>query len=63
MSDWTEATDPVPARREKEITPAEAARRRRRAERMKGRGSLLLFAGTDRLDGHAIEPDFDDMGA
>lgn len=61
MSDWDDACDPVPAK-EPELSPAEAARRRKRLARLKAQGRLgslpYKHEATDFL-----EPAFDEMGA
>ena len=64
MSDWQDACDPTqPVRERREISSAEAARRRRRAQRMKGFGKLRSFADTDDLAGDFLEPAFYEMEA
>lgn len=59
MSDWQDATDPVPQRRE--LTPNEAAKRARYWARERKREWRL--PGMDAPSACVVEPDFDDMGA
>lgn len=57
-SDWTEATDPVPARRE--LTDAEKAQRIRRLEKTrKNRGYVAMKA--DAVSMYRVDADFDAM--
>jgi hypothetical protein len=57
MSDWSEACDPVPARRE--LTEAEKRHRQAMIERRRKKGLSRPEAFTPAW----VEPDFDDMGA
>lgn len=56
-SDWRDACDPVPARRE--LTPGQAAKRARywANERKRGWGK----PGADAPSAYRVEPDFDEM--
>jgi hypothetical protein len=57
MSDWSDACDPVPARRE--LTEAEKRHRQAMIERRRKKGLSRPEAFTPAW----VEPDFDDMGA
>jgi len=62
MSDWEQATDPVPARREIVRTPEQLARIRARLKRFKS--SYLVASNVkDAANSPWVEPDFEDMGA
>ena len=59
MSDWSEATDPVPPRRE--LTDAEKAQRIRRLEKTRfSRGYVAMKAGAVSM--YRVDADFDAMG-
>jgi len=57
MSDWTEATDPVPARRE--LTDAE--KRRRVALKARERRNNWITSGDDTPSTYHVEPGFDEL--
>ena len=57
MSDWTEATDPVPARRE--LTDAEKRRLQALMELRRRQG----FRRPNAPSAYLVNPDFDEMGA
>lgn len=58
MSDWTEATDPVPERRKRERTPAEIERNRRLLKRRAHLPNKLTKDSVPIF----VDPDFEDMG-
>lgn len=60
MSDWLDATDPVPARRE--LTDAEKKRHQRFRAHMDRVGGWLR-AGAQAPSTYHVEPDFEEMGA
>ncbi|HEY1034982.1 MAG TPA: hypothetical protein VGE09_08375 [Pseudoxanthomonas sp.] len=57
MTDWEQATDPVPARRE--LTPAEKRRLAALMELRRRQG----FRRPNAPSAFQVNPDFDDMGA
>lgn len=59
MSDWSEATDPVPPRRE--LTDKQRAKRARYWERERKR--QWRATRPDVPSTYRVEPDFDEMGA
>lgn len=60
MSDWTEATDPVPARRE--FSEEEKLAKIKRMQRTRlARGWVKLNAQS--VSTHYVSSDFDEMGA
>lgn len=60
MTDWLDACDPVPARRE--LTDAEK-RRRRAFLNHHNRQKQWLSPSVDACPTYAVEPVFEDMGA
>lgn len=61
MSDWEDACDPVP-QRVPDLSPAEVARRRKRLERAKASGHLMILPKAETSDDLLIA-DFDEMEA
>ncbi len=57
MSDWTEACDPVPERRNVERSPEQLARIRKR---FKARTLCPLRLTKNSVDTTAVDPDFDE---
>ncbi len=60
MSDWRDACDPVPPRRE--LTEAEKAQRIRRLEKTRLRRGYVNMKA-DAVSMYRVNPEFDDMGA
>lgn len=56
-SDWSEACDPVPARREL----SEAEKRRRIALKKRERRNNWITSGEDMPSTYHVEPDFDEL--
>ncbi len=64
MSDWESATDPVPMKRQRDLTDDQRVKRLRviRRRRDLGLGGYLQ-RNEDTVSSFSVESDFDDMGA